>query len=36
MLFGEHRIHRKKKTIATVVDTSGRIASTKVLFFPVP
>jgi hypothetical protein len=36
MLLGEQRIQRKKKAIATVVDTSGRIASRKVRFFPVP
>jgi hypothetical protein len=36
MLLGEQRIQRKKKAIATVVDISGRIASRKVRFFPVP
>ena len=36
MLLGEERIQRKKKTMATVVDTRGRMASKKLRFFPVP
>ena len=36
MLFLERRIQRKQKSMASEVETSGRMASTNDLFFPVP